>query len=390
MNRYMAYLVQVALIVSLVLPVTVARGDEKVNLSDRLADRADTFLHLDIGGYGDHVFVLYQKDGGDAYADIQRFSLLIGYEFADWIHLASELELEHALTGSYEGQFGIEELRLDFLLTSAVNVRAGRIVLPSTQDNLSNEPVNLYSVQIPEAVNVVVPALGFGEGIGVFGKISPALYYEAYVTSGREATEFTPGSVGGSQLGTTTDITDPAVSAKLGFTKKWDRFGKFDIGLFGYHGIVETEPDSLGQTDETPVSFAGAEMDYRPFSRLHLRGWVGHTFINDPNALLPGVAEHLYGWYVQGAYNVLPAGWKRGKLKESSLYIFGRYSDYDTQYRVPDNIWPDTRFNRNSITAGFAFFATPRVVIKADYENRWSVSEIDPPDLLSIGLGWMF
>ncbi|MDA3923932.1 MAG: hypothetical protein PF904_04445 [Kiritimatiellae bacterium] len=97
---------------------------------------------MSFGGYGEMHANFNQGEGGD-YFDIHRLVLYLGYDFADWIKLNSEIEIEHAYASSDEsngGEVGIEQLYVDFLLHESFNLRAGRVLAPLGITNQRHEP----------------------------------------------------------------------------------------------------------------------------------------------------------------------------------------------------------------------------------------------------------
>ena len=77
---------------------------------------------------------LHLKRPNDAPAvlDFHRFVLLFNHSFTDRIRFVGELELEHAFVEGLEaaGELELEQAYLDFLISRAVNVRAGMLLMP--------------------------------------------------------------------------------------------------------------------------------------------------------------------------------------------------------------------------------------------------------------------
>src|SRR5437660_1597737 len=88
------------------------------------------YEHFTLGGYGE---IHYRQTAGSGrdQIDLTRFVGYIGYRFADWIQLHSEIEIEHALVApDGEGELSVEQAHFDFQLSDAFGIRAGRFLTP--------------------------------------------------------------------------------------------------------------------------------------------------------------------------------------------------------------------------------------------------------------------
>src|SRR5687768_4341804 len=72
---------------------------------------------------------LNRPDDGPAVLDFHRFVLLFAHRFTDRIRFVGELELEHAFVEGLEeaGELELEQAYLDFLISRAINLRAGMV-----------------------------------------------------------------------------------------------------------------------------------------------------------------------------------------------------------------------------------------------------------------------
>jgi hypothetical protein len=105
---------------------------------------------------------------------------------------------------------------------------------------------------------------------------------------------------------------------------------------------------------------------------------------------LNGVAEEIFGYYIEGAYHFWPGAWRKGLLRRSDALVFARFDDYDTQFKMPAGVEEDPAGDRYDLTFGLGFFPVPNLVFKADYQLRYSESEDDPNNVFNLGLGWQF
>ncbi|MFB3118226.1 MAG: hypothetical protein ACE1ZP_05615, partial [Myxococcota bacterium] len=91
---------------------------------------------LSVGGYSEGYYrnLVGDKGGAKNRADLLRLVLYTGYKFTDRILFNSEIEFEHATTGSTEsssgGSVSVEFAYLDFLLRDWANIRAGLVLVP--------------------------------------------------------------------------------------------------------------------------------------------------------------------------------------------------------------------------------------------------------------------
>jgi hypothetical protein len=99
----------------------------------------------------------------------------------------------------------------------------------------------------------------------------------------------------------------------------------------------------------------------------------------------PNVARQLRGFYVEGAYRVLPRRFTH------DLALFARYENFDTQFRMPAGYMPLPEFDRDAWVVGATYWLDPDVALKLDYSHVRSASAIvPPPRTVNVGLGWWF
>jgi hypothetical protein len=129
--------------------------------------------------------------------------------------------------------------------------------------------------------------------------------------------------------------------------------------------------------------------------RLEARGQYAHVFIGGAGALNdslirlagigPNIAERLRGWYLEGAYRVLP----RTAPHDAALFL--RYENFDTQYRMPADAVKLPEFDRDAWVVGATYWVDPDVAIKFDYSRVRNQSSVVPaPRSVNVGLGWWF
>jgi hypothetical protein len=99
----------------------------------------------------------------------------------------------------------------------------------------------------------------------------------------------------------------------------------------------------------------------------------------------PNIAKQLRGFYLEGAYRVLPATFPHDAA------VFLRYENFDTQFRMAEGAVPLPQFDRDAWVVGATYWVDPDVAIKVDYSHVRSQSQVvPPPRTVNVGLGWWF
>ena len=69
---------------------------------------------------------------------------------------------------------------------------------------------------------------------------------------------------------------------------------------------------------------------------------------------------------------------------------FLRYENYDTQYKVDDNITKNDAYHREELTLGLGYQMTPGTIVKADYQWVKNGANARPFNVLNVGFGFWF
>ena len=341
-----------------------------------------------LSGYMD--FHFNKADGEDAVLDFHRFVLLMSHAFSPRVRFVGELELEHAFVEGLEegGELELEQAYVDFLLSPAVNLRAGMLLMPVGIINERHEPPVFNGVERPFVDTVIVPTTWFDVGAGAHGTIGNGFRYRAYVVAPLNSLEFTAeeGIRGGRQKGSKANVRNVAYTGRLEY-----------LGLRGLTiGASFWTGDSSFETPRLDTSVTVGELDARfRRDRLELRGQFAHVTIGDAERLndslgrlvgvSPNIAKALRGFYGEAAYRV----WNRGAPRD--LVAFLRYENFDTQFRMPDGLLPLKEFDRDAWVVGVTHYADPDVAIKADYVYLRNQSGLFPNrHHVNVGLGWWF
>jgi hypothetical protein len=236
---------------------------------------------------------------------------------------------------------------------------------------------------------VIVPTTWFEVGAGVHGEIGRGWRYRAYVTSPLNAREFTAeeGIRDGRQKGSDTNIGRPAVTGRFEYT--------------GLRGLTAGASVWTGRSGfefrprfEVPVTVTEADARYSR-DRLELRGQFAHVTIDNAGELNealgravgvdPNVASALQGFYGEAGYRVISGA------SFGDVGVFGRYENYDTQYRMPAGYLPLKALDRDGFTFGATYWPDPDIAVKVDYVATRNQSQIiRAHNSFNIGLGWWF
>jgi len=336
-----------------------------------------------VGGYGEITY--NQPEGDNGELDVQRLVLLFGYKFNDRVQFVTEIELEHV-----EEVF-VEQAFVQYSLTDNVNLRGGLMLVPMGITNEYHEPTTFNGVERPSIDKSIVPTTWREIGFGVAGRLdNVSLRYQAYVFNGFKSVNGSKvlgganGLRNGRQKGIQSTVDSPNFAAKL------DYYGLpgLRLGLSGYFGRTQAE-DDIEDIDGTSVGISMIGLDARyAYKRFTARGQFIHASISDSedyNTLNSAdLGSALQGWYVEGAYNLLPQN------KEQQLFAFARYSDYDTHASVEGALVKNDAYDRDEWTFGLSYKIAPGAVVKADYQFFNDATGEDSPNQLNIGLGVWF
>jgi hypothetical protein len=325
-----------------------------------------------------------------AVLDFHRFVLLVSHRFSDRIRFMGELELEHALVEGLEdkGELELEQAYLDFLVRPQLNFRAGMLLVPVGIINERHEPPVFHGVERPFVDTVIVPTTWFDVGAGIHGTLAGKLRYRLYVMAPLDAAEFSAdeGFRGGAQHGAEAQVPSPAYTGRVEYVG----VPGAQFGASFWRGRSNVTIPRL----DTSSGLVEADVRYTR-GRFEGRGQYAHGFIGGAAALndavgrltgvSPNVASQIRGFYLEGAYRILP------RTFPHDLALFTRYENFDTQYRMeaPDVGLP--MFDRDAWVVGATYWFDPDVALKMDYSHVRSQSTVVPaPRSFNLGLGWWF
>lgn len=344
-----------------------------------------------IGGYGEMLY--NQPEGDNGTLDVQRLVLLAGYKFDDKIQFITEIEFEHV------EEVYVEQAFVNYNVANNVNLRGGLMLVPMGIVNEFHEPTTFNGTNRPAMDKSIVPTTWRELGVGVSGRFnSLSLGYQAYIFNGFKSVEsdgngvVTGGKLGGSnglrggrQKGIESTVNTPNLSVKF------DYYGLpgLRLGLAGYFGKTQA-PDDVDKLDGAAIGMAMVGLDARyAYRKFTARGQFIFADLSDTkeyNTLTgSNLGSELKGYYVEGAYNILPQD------KKQKLFAFARYENYDTHNAV-DGISQNLGYDRTDVTLGLTYHLTTGVVAKADYQfkDNKAMPSNDVPNQLNFGLGVWF
>jgi hypothetical protein len=349
---------------------------------------------LSIGGYGEALYQNFdsERDDGNAsgrtdQADFLRAVLYFGYKFNDRFLFNSEIEFEHASTGS-NGEVSAEFAYLDYLWKPEVNVRAGLLLVPMGFVNELHEPVVFLGAARPTVERVIIPSTWRENGLGLFGDLGP-FAYRTYLVNGFDATGFSAGGLrGGRQSGSQAAAEDLAWVGRLDYTGT----PGFLAGLSFYTGDSgQNLEDAGGGGIGVGTTLLEGHLEWK-WRGLEVRLLGVQAELDDVAELnqvlgLTGnrsVGEELEGYYLQVGYDVLA-----GRSGERALIPFARLEQFDTQAKVPVGFSRNPANDQEILTLGVAYKPIERLIFKADYQDFDNEAGTGV-DQFNLALGYVF
>lgn len=357
---------------------------------------------ISIGGYGEFYFnaPIEQTDetGAVRTADYYRFISYFGYKFSDSIVMNTEIEYEHATTGSINGSSGsvsVEFAYLDFLMNDAFNVRAGNLLVPMGFVNVMHEPPFYRGNFRPEIERRIIPSTWRELGVGAHGNVNENVDYTAYVLNGLQGAEFGSSGVrGGRQKGNRALWEDVGVVGQV----RYDRNGEFGVAASGYFGGADhnqafEDPNDAAQMIEPDVSHWIAEAHvYLRKANFDVRALFAMSGIDGADELSPiletTVPEQQIGWYVDVAYDVSDVILGEGATTRIAPWV--RFEDLDLQSEVPDGLMADPSKAQQLLTIGVDVKPHPNVVLKGEYVHKSHDADSALSDDVRVGAGFVF
>jgi hypothetical protein len=347
---------------------------------------------LSIGGYGEANFksVVSDRNGADDEFDFLRFVLYTGYKYNDWIVLNSEIEFEHATSGSTvtasDGSVSVEFATLDFLLHPRANVRAGLVLVPVGFLNEIHEPPFFHGNVRPPVETQLIPSTWRSNGFGLFGELVPGLQYRTYGVTSFNADGFRSSGIrGGRQSGNREDADDWSWVGRLDYTM----IPEATLGGSVYLGDQGQNESFAGEQPDVLMQLYEVHAQARTHG-LELRALGAYIDIDDAGLVSNEVEQTVgavqLGAYAEAAYDVMPLLWPG---TTHYLAPWFRYSWLDTQNDVPSGFSKDRTQRREFYEFGLTYKPIPEVVLKLDTHIQ-DRRDDSLPDEIRIGGGFVF
>ena len=160
------------------------------------------------------------------------------------------------------------------------------------------------------------------------------------------------------------------------------------MGLSGYFGQTQAA-DDVEEIEGANIGISMIGLDARyAFQRFTARGQFIRASLSDTedynNLTGRDLGSVLQGFYVEGAYNLLP------RIKKQKLFAFTRFEKFNTHADTAGDLVANDAYDRTDVTTGLTYHIAPGVVVKGDYQFRSNASDTDTKDRLNFGIGVWF
>ncbi|MGB1516829.1 MAG: hypothetical protein ACPG8J_03125 [Flavobacteriaceae bacterium] len=371
-------------IILILLATFVCAQDQYNSASTQLNNLLSSERGLSIGGYGEITYNNLEGKSDPAEIDVQRLVILFAYKFDDRTSFVTEIEYEHVK------EVYVEQAFINYVLADGVNLRGGLMLVPMGIINEYHEPTTFNGVERPSLDSKIVPTTWREMGIGVSGRINSAsVRYQAYVMNGflsygdSHKLRGLDGLRKGRQKGA------ESVGSDVNFAGRIEYYGlpNLKFGLSYYTGNTQTTAPEISNT-QIGLSMVG--LDYRYINgKLSSRGQFISSSLSDTEAYnLAGntdVGSAMGGYYVEGAYNLLPLD------SLQKLDIFLRYENFNTHQKTAGALIANDAYHRVETTFGLSYHLANGAVFKADYQSKGTAVEgSDAVGQFNLGLGVFF
>lgn len=260
------------------------------------------FGNVSVGGYAD--IELENFSNTNSTFDQARWILNIGAELGERLRFYSEYEIEHGgpnAANSGQGEAKVEQAWMDYLITDAVNLRAGALLVPFGRYNLYHDSDLQDLTERPLLARRVIPTTWTESGAGFYGELSPAIGgyedltigYEAYFINGFDA-DFSDTGLRGARGSLSSDnnnrkslVSRVVLSPALGH----------EIGVSSYLS---------GKFNNLNDSITGLGIDgLTTWGPLEVIGEWAYFHIDEP-ATGTDLPEWAKGFYLQANYHFWP------------------------------------------------------------------------------------
>jgi hypothetical protein len=348
---------------------------------------------VSIAGYGEMLYENFDQDTDSGspsnridQIDFLRAIVYFGYRFNDKFLFNSEVEFEHASTGS-GGEVSVEFAHIDYLMNDSITLRGGMVLIPMGFLNEYHEPTVYLGARRPVTETVIIPSTWRENGFGIVGRTG-IVDFRAYLINGLNASGFnSSGLRGGRQKGALAKIESPAFVGRVDATPAPGMLfgGSIYYGNSGFYTNLLNPDESFG----TFIGEIHGEYRRGPLELRGLYAWASVDDVTELNRLLTltannSIGENQGGGYLQAGYNLLA-----GRSTHAGLTPYVRYEVVDTQKDVPAGFERNPARDQSIWTFGLEYRPIFNIVVKADYQavNNEADSGIDQ---FNLNLGYSF
>lgn len=335
---------------------------------------------VSIAGYGEVVYNNFSKEDDSGLPtsrrdqiDYLRHITYFGFRFNDWLLFNSEIEFEHAKTDpNSPGSVSLEFGYIEAMIHSAINIRAGMVLVPVGIINEFHEPPTFHGSLRPETEQQIIPTTWRTNGFGLVGATQKGFGYKLYVIESLNAANFSSSGIrSGRQNGAQAIAEELAITGKLNYTgvSGLDIGGSFFVG-----NTAQSLSDTTGNEIDARLTMFSLHF---MFARkgLELRGLFAQSTISDVAELnavrgftgANSIGEKQNGYYFTLAYDLLSL-----IAKGTTHYLapFVQFEKLNTQAEVPAGFAKNPTRERSNLTVGLTYKPHPNVAFKLDYINR--------------------
>ncbi len=338
-----------------------------------------------IGGYADVMYNNLSRQNLDNPSrnsfNQQRMVPFIYADITEHVKFATEIEMERGGTNAPQGTDGsmqIEFAQIDYLVTEAINIRAGILLVPIGKFNLLHDSPLNDLVDRPMVSRIIIPSTWFEAGAGLYGTVYPSsqskLDYEIYVVNGMSQTAgaITDQGVRNTRGSVSRDRDDnKAVVGRLAFSP---RLG-IEVAGSGFHGQYKPANGSAaaGYIDIVALDWT---LQRGPFEVIGESAWSRISNNNATGTTGIGIGPAgMQGYYIQGNYHFMPdvlKKWAPSHFSDASTFTaVMRWEHVDTDTDDRTRRTPNTLGNRREmerLTLGLNFRPIEDTVFKLDWQ----------------------
>ncbi len=299
--------------------------------------------------------------------DLAPFVPFIYADVSDRVKVSSELEFDHG------HEVEVEFAQMDYLFDDAVNLRAGVQLLPVGKFNEVHDAPIQELTQRPLVDTLVIPTTLRDVGVGLWGRLSDSVSYQATVTNGFRGLD----AAGNTSINLEEGLHGAAPhEGDLGepFEQANDQLAYAARVAFqpvlGVEAGASTLVDTYDENGDNGLTICaldatidGRAVGFLPDSVELVAEAAWAEIERDAFAMASGVPGDMSGYYIQANCHLDPAwldSWKRdGTVDEAAHFTFV------TRY---DRAHLDT-YDRRRVTFGLNFRPDEQdTVFKIDYQ----------------------